>query len=88
MKDSLCPECFSAIIEEEQQNDEPEVCDMSFNQNPNSELNQSVVIGPREVEVPESLIGEAIEFRNEMMKYSCAIRELKTKLDIIAKTLF
>ena len=56
---------------------------MSFNQNPNSELNQSVVIGPREVEVPESLIGEAIEFRNEMMKYSCAIRELKTKLEVL-----
>lgn len=56
---------------------------MSLNQNPNSELNQSVVIGPREVEVPESLLGEAIEFRNEMMKYSCAIRELKTKLEVL-----
>ena len=56
---------------------------MSFNQNPNSELSQSVVIGPSEVEVPESLIGEAIEFRNEMMKYSCAIRELKTKLEVL-----
>ena len=33
---------------------------MSFNQNPNSELSQSVVIGPSEVEVPESLIGEAM----------------------------
>lgn len=56
---------------------------MNINLNPNSELSRFIVNGPREVEVPETLIGEARQLQEAMMKYSCAIREVKTKLEVL-----
>lgn len=56
---------------------------MNINLNPNSELSQFVINGPKEIDVPDTLIGEAFQFREAMMKYSCAIREIKTKLEVL-----
>lgn len=56
---------------------------MNMNLNPNSELNQFAVNVPKEIEVPETLLGEARQFQQAMMKYSCAIREVKTKLEVL-----
>lgn len=56
---------------------------MNINLNPNSELSQFIINSPSEVEVPETLIGAARQFQEAMMKYSCAIREAKTKLEVL-----
>ena len=53
------------------------------NRNPNSELVQSVVKAPDTVQVPEKLIDQARQFQQIMMMYSCAIREVKTKLEVL-----
>lgn len=56
---------------------------MNMNMNPNSELNQSIVKVPDLVQVPEKLIGQAYQFQEAMMMYTCAIREVKTKLEVL-----
>lgn len=56
---------------------------MNINMNPNSELTQSIVSVPDTIHVPEKLISQAHEFREAMMMYTCAIREVKTKLEVL-----
>ena len=56
---------------------------MNMNMNPNSELQQSVVSVPDLVQVPEDLLNQAKEFQEAIMMYSCAIREVKTKLEVL-----
>lgn len=50
---------------------------------PNRELEQSVVSLPDLAKVPESLADEAKAFQEIMMMYTCAIREVKTKLEVL-----
>lgn len=54
-----------------------------MNMNPNSELVQSIVSVPNLVQVPEQLISMAHQFQEAMMMYTCAIREVKTKLEVL-----
>jgi len=56
---------------------------MNINMNPNGELVQSAVNAPGVVEIPDSLRSEAKQFRELMMMYTCAIREVKTKLEVL-----
>ncbi|MCI6888205.1 MAG: GTP pyrophosphokinase family protein [Lachnospiraceae bacterium] len=56
---------------------------MNINMNPNSELVQSAVNVPNLVEVPDALIHQAREFQEAIMMYTCAIREVKTKLEVL-----
>ncbi|MCI8726563.1 MAG: GTP pyrophosphokinase family protein [Hungatella sp.] len=56
---------------------------MKINMNPNSELVQSVVQVPDLVQVPDQLISMAHQFQEAMMMYTCAIREVKTKLEVL-----
>ena len=56
---------------------------MNMNMNPNSELVQSVVNVPNLVQVPDALISQAKEFQAMMMMYTCAIRKVKTKLEVL-----
>ena len=56
---------------------------MNMNMNPNSELQQSVVSVPDLAQVPEDLLNQAREFQEAIMMYSCAIREVKTKMEVL-----
>nr|WP_304053615.1 GTP pyrophosphokinase family protein [Enterocloster clostridioformis] len=56
---------------------------MNININPNSELHQSIVNVPDMVQVPEMWVGQAHQFQQAMMRYTCAIREVKTKLEVL-----
>lgn len=56
---------------------------MNINMNPNSELNQSIVNVPNLVQVPDPLLEQAYQFQEAMMMYTCAIREIKTKLEVL-----
>lgn len=56
---------------------------MSMNVNPNSELSQSIVSVPDEIKVPEKMLSQAKRFQEVMMMYKCAIREVKTKLEVL-----
>lgn len=56
---------------------------MNINRNPNSELVQSFVKVPDFGQVPEVLITQAYQFQEMMMMYTCAIREAKTKLEVL-----
>lgn len=56
---------------------------MNIGMNPNGELVQSAINAPVVVEIPENFIGEAKQFRELMMMYMCAIREVKTKLEVL-----
>ena len=56
---------------------------MNINMNPNSELHQSIVNVPDLVQVPEVWVNQARQFRQAMMRYTCAIREVKTKLEVL-----
>lgn len=56
---------------------------MNMNMNPNSELIQSAVNVPNLAQVPEALIDQAREFQEAIMMYTCAIREVKTKLEVL-----
>ena len=51
--------------------------------NPNSELHQSIVNVPDMVQVPEMWVDQARQFQQAMMRYTCAIREVKTKLEVL-----
>ncbi len=56
---------------------------MNISMNPNSELEQSIVSVPDIVQVPDILISQARQFKQVMMMYTCAIREVKTKLEVL-----
>lgn len=56
---------------------------MNININPNSELHQSIVNVPDMVQVPEIWVDQARQFQQAMMRYTCAIREVKTKLEVL-----
>lgn len=56
---------------------------MQLNTNPDSELNRSLVKVPDIANVPEGMIDYARQFQEAMMMYSCAIREVKTKLEVL-----
>ncbi len=56
---------------------------INMNMNPNSELVQSAVNVPNLAPVPEALISQAREFQMAIMMYTCAIREVKTKLEVL-----
>ena len=56
---------------------------MNININPNSELHQSIVNVPDMVQVPEMWVDQARQFQQDMMRYTCAIREVKTKLEVL-----
>lgn len=56
---------------------------VNININPNSELHQSIVNVPDLVQVPEVWISQARQFQQVMMRYTCAIREVKTKLEVL-----
>lgn len=56
---------------------------MNVNMNPNSELEQSIVSVPDIVQVPENFLSQAHQFQEVMMMYTCAIREVKTKLEVL-----
>ncbi|MEY8352265.1 GTP pyrophosphokinase family protein [Lachnospiraceae bacterium 54-53] len=56
---------------------------MNINMNPNSELIQSIVNVPNLVQVPDPLMEQAYQFQEAMMMYTCAIREIKTKLEVL-----
>ncbi|WP_077610719.1 GTP pyrophosphokinase [Clostridium sp. Marseille-P2415] len=56
---------------------------MNISMNPNSELNQSIVNVPNLVQVPDPLMKQAYQFQESMMMYTCAIREIKTKLEVL-----
>lgn len=56
---------------------------MNISMNPNSELEQSIVSVPDIVQVPDIMISQARQFQQVMMMYTCAIREVKTKLEVL-----
>jgi len=56
---------------------------MEISTNQNSELDSSVVQVPDIVQVPDSMIVWAHQFQEAMMMYTCAIREVKTKLEVL-----
>ena len=56
---------------------------MNININPTSELHQSIVNVPDMVQVPEMWVDQARQFQQAMMRYTCAIREVKTKLEVL-----
>ncbi|MCD8221010.1 MAG: GTP pyrophosphokinase family protein [Clostridiales bacterium] len=53
------------------------------NLNPNSELHLSTVNVPNLAQVPDDFVRQAKEFQRALMMYSCAIREVKTKLEVL-----
>lgn len=56
---------------------------MHINTNPNSELDRSIVQVPDLVQVPDDMLEFAHQFQEAMMMYTCAIREVKTKLEVL-----
>ena len=56
---------------------------MNIGMNPNGELVQSAVNAPNVIEIPDSFLDDAARFREMMMMYMCAIREVKTKLEVL-----
>ena len=56
---------------------------MEMNLGPNSELQQSIVNVPDIVPVPDIWLHRAKEFQQVMMMYACAIREVRTKLEVL-----
>ncbi len=56
---------------------------MQITRNANSELDRSIVQVPDIVQVPESMLSQAHQFQEAMMMYTCAIREMKTKLEVL-----
>ena len=56
---------------------------MYISNNPNNELEQSIVQVPDLVQIPEEIHEMAQKFQEAMMMYTCAIREVKTKLEVL-----
>ena len=61
---------------------------MNIAQNPNSELSHFAVNTPQVFEIPETFRETARQFQEAMMQYSCAIREFKTKLEVLNDELY
>ncbi len=53
------------------------------NPNPNSELEQFVMSVPEVPPAPEVLAAHAKQFQELMTRYACAIREVRTKLEVL-----
>ena len=51
--------------------------------NTNCEMKEYIVHVPDLVQVPDVWINQAKEFQQEMMMYACAIRAVKTKLEVL-----
>ncbi len=51
--------------------------------NPNSELHLSTVGVPDLAPVPDDFLRQAVDFQRALMMYACAIREVKTKLEVL-----
>ncbi len=58
-----------------------EIMDSSLN--PAEEPLQAAVNSPGTYEAPEGFLGEAEQFQELMLTYSCAIREVRTKLEVL-----
>ena len=56
---------------------------MQIQMNPNSELTQSIVCVPDQVQVPETFLAQAHQFRQIMMMYTCAMKEIQTKFEVL-----
>ena len=56
---------------------------MQLTINPESGLNRSVVRVPDLANVPDGMLDYARQFQQSMMMYGCAIREVKTKLEVL-----
>ena len=56
---------------------------MYISSNPNNELEQSIVQVPDLVQIPEEIHEMAQKFQEAMMMYTGAIREVKTKLEVL-----
>ena len=56
---------------------------MNTNLNPSSEISHFALNAPKEIEIPESLMGMAQQLKESLMQYTCAIREVKTKLEVL-----
>ena len=56
---------------------------MYISNNPNNELEQSIVQVPDLVQIPEEIHEMAQKFQEAMMMYTGAIREVKTKLEVL-----
>lgn len=56
---------------------------MYISSNPNNELEQSILQVPDLVQIPDELLEMARKFQEIMMMYTCAIREVKTKLEVL-----
>ena len=56
---------------------------MYISNNPNNELEQSIVQVPDLVQIPDEIHEMAQKFQEAMMMYTCAIREVKTKLEVL-----
>ena len=56
---------------------------MYISSNPNNELEQSILQVPDLVQIPEELLEMARKFQEIMMMYTCAIREVKTKFEVL-----
>ncbi|PNH20485.1 (p)ppGpp synthetase [Lachnospiraceae bacterium] len=56
---------------------------MEISSNPNRELERSILQVPDIVQVPDDMISWAHQFQEAMMMYSCAIREVKTRLEVL-----
>lgn len=61
---------------------------MNTNLSPNSELHQSIVRVPDVAQVPDIWLDQARQFQQVMMHYTCAIREVKTKLEVLNERAF
>lgn len=57
--------------------------DMEVSFSGNSELDQLAISLAEQFEVPDRFLNEAHRFREIMMMYSCAIREVRTKLEVL-----
>ncbi len=56
---------------------------MKLSRNQDSELNSSIIKVPDLASVPEDMLDYARQFQEAMMKYNCAIKEAKTKLEVL-----
>lgn len=61
----------------------PKMSSNFMNPNPNSELHLTSVSTPNLAQVPDSFTLQAKQFQRALMMYSCAIREVKTKLEVL-----
>lgn len=56
---------------------------MQISNNPNSELDSLILQGPDFIQAPEAMKHLKKQFQEIMMMYNCAIREVRTKLEVL-----